>query len=177
MDVNPHCLLLREESRIWRKKAAFLDKAEREFLTQKVKLKHLNNSDRNIGFFHSLVKRNQSRNTISFLCRDDGTQSFDQEIIVADFVTYYTNLFGVKKTTTQIDPKIVYSGLKLNEEQRMNLIKIISAEEIKAALFSIGNDKAPGHDGYTSAFFKASWDSTSPDLIEVVRNSLLPGNY
>lgn len=37
------------------------------------------------------------------------------------------------------------------------MIKPISDSEIKDAIFSMGDDKAPGLDGYSAAFFKANW--------------------
>ncbi|GJY66523.1 hypothetical protein Tco_0468761 [Tanacetum coccineum] len=35
----------------------------------------------------------------------------------------------------------------------INMVKPVSDEEIKAAMFSIGDDCAPGPDGFSSAFF------------------------
>ncbi|XP_074296341.1 uncharacterized protein LOC141626407 [Silene latifolia] len=43
-----------------------------------------------------------------------------------------------------------------NEDDIAALIKPIDMEEIKAVVFSIGSDKSPGPDGFSSAFFKAS---------------------
>lgn len=39
---------------------------------------------------------------------------------------------------------------------------------IKEALFHIGNDKAPGPDGYISTFFKEKWDLVKTDFLDVV---------
>jgi len=39
---------------------------------------------------------------------------------------------------------------------------------IKEALFNIGNDKAPGLDGYSSLFFKKSWDIVGADFCAAV---------
>uniref|UniRef100_A0A803N4X4 Reverse transcriptase domain-containing protein n=1 Tax=Chenopodium quinoa TaxID=63459 RepID=A0A803N4X4_CHEQI len=40
--------------------------------------------------------------------------------------------------------------------------------DVKDALWSIEDDKAPGPDGFSSKFFKASWDIVKNDLCEVV---------
>ena len=59
-------------------------------------------------------------------------------------------------------------GNLLEAEHANDLIRAVTDEEIKSALFSIGEDKAPGPDGFTSCFFKTSlavifveqlWDS------------------
>ncbi|GJR56913.1 aspartic peptidase [Tanacetum coccineum] len=42
--------------------------------------------------------------------------------------------------------------------------------EIKSAMFSIGDDRAPGPDGFTSAFFKKSWDIMGDDICKAVRD-------
>lgn len=57
------------------------------------------------------------------------------------------------------------------------LIEPINDSAIKDALFQIGDDKAPGPDGYTTTFFKRNWDLIKNDFLAVVheffRNSRL----
>ncbi|GJS26094.1 hypothetical protein Tco_0486714 [Tanacetum coccineum] len=45
-----------------------------------------------------------------------------------------------------------------------NMVRPVSDEEIKVAMFSIGDDRAPGSDGYSSAFFKKGWDIVGGDV-------------
>lgn len=66
-------------------------------------------------------------------------------------------------------------GPKLDETNRSELIKPVTSEKIKAALHSINNDKAPGPDSYTSAFFKATWDKTGSDIIATVQEFFRSG--
>lgn len=40
--------------------------------------------------------------------------------------------------------------------------------EIKEALFSFGDDKAPGPDGFSAAFFKSCWDIVGRSVCEAV---------
>lgn len=42
-------------------------------------------------------------------------------------------------------------------------------EEIKGDLFFIPNDKAPGPDWYSAQFFKSTWNTVGPLLVEAVR--------
>ncbi|XP_071699645.1 uncharacterized protein [Rutidosis leptorrhynchoides] len=46
----------------------------------------------------------------------------------------------------------------------------IHKKEIKSAIFSIGNNKSPGLDGYTSCFFKESWDIVSCNIVKAVKD-------
>nr|GFB45518.1 hypothetical protein [Tanacetum cinerariifolium] len=43
-------------------------------------------------------------------------------------------------------------------------------EEVKRAMFDIGDDKSPGLDGYSSLFFKESWDTAGEDVCRAVRD-------
>nr|GEU75147.1 hypothetical protein [Tanacetum cinerariifolium] len=51
-----------------------------------------------------------------------------------------------------------------------NMVREVTIEEIKAAMFAIGDDKSPGPDGYTSAFFKKGWSIVGPDVCNAVRD-------
>ena len=52
----------------------------------------------------------------------------------------------------------------------------ISHEEIKKALFSIDDYKAPGPDGFSSFFFKAAWSIVGSDIINAVLSFFKSGS-
>ena len=51
----------------------------------------------------------------------------------------------------------------------------VSIAEIKVALWSIGDDKSPGPDGFSAKFFKASWDITGAELCAAVKEFFTNG--
>lgn len=55
------------------------------------------------------------------------------------------------------------------EEDREMLQKGVSAEEVRKVIFSMASEKSPGPDGYTSEFFKATWDIIGPDFVVPVQ--------
>ncbi|XP_026430513.1 uncharacterized protein LOC113327548 [Papaver somniferum] len=59
---------------------------------------------------------------------------------------------------------------RISSNRCMELMRPPSNEEIHKALLSIGSEKAPGPDGYTSKFFKEYWDLTNPQIFELVHN-------
>nr|GEX36847.1 hypothetical protein [Tanacetum cinerariifolium] len=66
-----------------------------------------------------------------------------------------------------------FNEAKLDEEHFLKQkakIECISNEEIKSAMFDIEDDRAPGPDGYTSTFFKKSWDLVENDICIAVRD-------
>ncbi|GFY93866.1 hypothetical protein Acr_09g0003120 [Actinidia rufa] len=58
---------------------------------------------------------------------------------------------------------------------KLPLIRPVSDEDIKAALFDIGDDKAPGPYGFSSCFFKKSWSITGPDVCAAVKEFFVSG--
>ncbi|KAL0462809.1 UNVERIFIED_CONTAM: hypothetical protein Slati_0168500 [Sesamum latifolium] len=45
----------------------------------------------------------------------------------------------------------------VSEDEGADLIRLVLRSEVKAAVFDIVEDKAPGLDGYSAAFYKAAW--------------------
>ncbi|XP_022031917.1 uncharacterized protein LOC110932977 [Helianthus annuus] len=77
-----------------------------------------------------------------------------------------------------------HSSLKSrNHRSRINVIKdssgmiyegedvqlaLVTADEVRKAMFSIGIDKTPGPDGYSSAFFKGAWSVIDEDVSNAI---------
>nr|GFB91334.1 putative RNA-directed DNA polymerase, eukaryota, reverse transcriptase zinc-binding domain protein [Tanacetum cinerariifolium] len=55
------------------------------------------------------------------------------------------------------------------------MVHDISDQEVKEAMFSMGNDKSSGPDGFTAAFFKGAWDIVANDVTNVVREFFING--
>ncbi|GFZ21585.1 hypothetical protein Acr_29g0007470 [Actinidia rufa] len=137
-----------------RSKALKLAEAELSFCSQLAQAKYLKNSAKGTKFFHNLIKSNRAKNFIASITLEDGSRSTSNNQVSNAFVQYYMGLLGTKEDCIKLDSDIVLKGNILEAEQVSNLIKAVSEEEIKSALFSIGEDKAPGPDGYTSCFYK-----------------------
>ena len=56
----------------------------------------------------------------------------------------------------------------LPAEDASNIGRLVSYDEIMTAMFSIGNDKAPGTNGYSSYFFKSAWSIVGGDVKDAV---------
>lgn len=46
----------------------------------------------------------------------------------------------------------------------------VTREEIKATLFSLNGNKAPGSDGFTTQFFKDSWEIIGDSVLSAIEH-------
>lgn len=141
---------------------------EEAFYKQKSRIQWLHLGDRNTAFFHRSMKHRLIRNRIQSLSTDDGHLITDYGEIHQHAVHYYENLLrddsqGIPLHEVQEDYQ-----KRLIEEDKANMTLQVTAEEIKAALFSIPDGKSPGPDGYISCFFKKSWSIVGQDFISAV---------
>ena len=65
-----------------------------------------------------------------------------------------------------INMDIISEGPILNDQHKNTLNLHFSLDEIRAAMWSIPKDKAPGLDEYNSGFFKAMWDVVGVDIVQ-----------
>lgn len=152
-----------------RKSAMNLNEAERHFYWQKAKCKFLLNSDRCTKFFHAFVKRNAKRNFIASVRKDDGSFTDSLQQVANEFVSYYKKLFGFRVSCVLLDHSILRSGNDISSGQAASIIRSVSHQEIKKTFFSIGDDKDPGPDGFSSGFFKKCWHTVGDQCSKAVK--------
>ncbi|KAK4348291.1 hypothetical protein RND71_034630 [Anisodus tanguticus] len=165
--------LLRVEN--LRHNSVLLCEAEICFLRQLAKCEHLKNSDRCTKFFHGMVKRNSKRNHIAAITKQDGSLTTSNDQVVTEFLEYYEGLLGTRDPCQPIDMGIIHSGNRLTPEQGEELTRSATDSEIKAAVFDIGDDKAPGPDGFSAGFYKKSWDIIGGDFCDAVKEFFSSG--
>ncbi|KAL4581753.1 hypothetical protein LXL04_006281 [Taraxacum kok-saghyz] len=147
---------------------------EESLFRQKAKLNWLKDGDRNTKYYHKVIKEKQNRNRLKSIT--------DGEWIVhgADKVTevaldYFSDFLGKSRDMEPISsPNDLFTNTLSTDEANW-MIRPVNDEEIKQALFDIGNDKAPGPDGYTSTFFKKSWHIVGKDVCLAVKEFFLNG--
>ena len=61
-------------------------------------------------------------------------------------------------------------GFTWSPQHKESLNRRITQEEIKNAIFSINDSKAPSPDGFTSLFFKKAWSIVGSDVTEAVES-------
>lgn len=132
--------------------------AESSLAKQQAKVNWLQMGDRNTTFYHAKIKQKRARNQELSICNQDGERVTDVKDMQEIFLNFYPGMLGKSPENLSI-PKLSYmqNGPILSAEHQRILSAPILPNEIKDALFSIGDEKAPGPDGFSADFFKATW--------------------
>nr|GEW13176.1 hypothetical protein [Tanacetum cinerariifolium] len=149
MDSDPFNSELRDEDAVYVQ--AFNEDLlmEERFLRQKAKIDWLREGDANSAYFHKSVKSRVSRSRIDVVTKNDGVV-FENERVADAFV-------------------------KLDEETAHDMFRMVSDQEVKETMFSMGHDKSPGTDGFTAAFFKEAWDIVATYITQAIWEFFING--
>ncbi|KAL7586020.1 hypothetical protein Lser_V15G46368 [Lactuca serriola] len=144
------------------------------FLKQKAKIQWLKDGDNNSKFFHKMVKGRVHKSRIEAIMNNDG-EWLEGEEIYKEFVEYFKNFLGNEVPCGEIvQPNTLFSK-KLDLIEAAEMIKIVTNNEIKEALFDIDDDKSPGPDGFSAKFFKSLWPVIGEDFCAAVKEFFANG--
>ncbi|XP_026399125.1 uncharacterized protein LOC113294975 [Papaver somniferum] len=107
-------------------------------LKQKARNKWLMEGASNNSFFHTNIHTRRSSNMISELVDDNGNVLTDCDQIKDFAVSFFE------------------ANILADDSQRMDAIPTF--EEIKAVVFDLGADSAPGPDGFSGCFYRHCWE-------------------
>ncbi|XP_062109857.1 uncharacterized protein LOC133821725 [Humulus lupulus] len=147
------------------------------FLKQKAKINWLKEGDDNTSLFHQSLKQRRSTNTV-FAVQDMHGQWVDTKDGVSKaFLSFYQKLLGSRlHNRRKVSQSIVNLGPLVSSEQQQQLLLDFTYEDVKRAIFSIPNHKAPGPDGYGSGFYKTNWEIVGEEVSRVVISFLHSGH-
>ncbi|GJU37563.1 RNA-directed DNA polymerase, eukaryota, reverse transcriptase zinc-binding domain protein [Tanacetum coccineum] len=168
LDKDPSNVVLREEEMVYYNayREAALD--EEKLLKQKTKIEWLRDGDFNSSYFHSVVKGRTSRNRTEMVF-DDSQNAHYGDNVTNMFVSRFEKFLGTQDVVYEVEDADSLFTKRLDADKAMELIKDVTNEEIKEAIFSIEDNKASGPDGYSSKFFKAAWMVIGNDVCAAIK--------
>nr|GFC11832.1 RNA-directed DNA polymerase, eukaryota, reverse transcriptase zinc-binding domain protein [Tanacetum cinerariifolium] len=75
-----------------------------------------------------------------------------------NFVSHFQKFLGSSFPVKNIENRDLTVNTKISMEEAKFMVRKIKDDKIKAAMFDINDNKAPGPNGYTSKFFKKAWN-------------------
>ncbi|GKD56853.1 RNA-directed DNA polymerase, eukaryota, reverse transcriptase zinc-binding domain protein [Tanacetum coccineum] len=160
---NPHNCLIKERAvqALNDYNEAMID--EEKLLAQKTRINWLNEGDKNSACFYKVIKGRRSRNRVD-VNYDEKGDGYEKEEVPTQFVKHFQQFLGNNsEVSTLKDCEGLFSTM-LNQEEAEDMIREVSNNEIKEAMFDIGDNRAPGPDRYSSLFFKKAWSTVGSDV-------------
>ncbi|GKD19602.1 RNA-directed DNA polymerase, eukaryota, partial [Tanacetum coccineum] len=132
---------------------------------QKAKIKWVADGDENTKFFHGMINKKRSQMSIRGIMVN-GTWIDNPVNVKYEFLDHFRRRFDKpSENRAMIDicfPKV------LSIEQRDDLERMVTKEEVKQAVWDCGCDKSPGPDGFSFSFFRHFWSTIEKDMFEAV---------
>ncbi len=150
-DLTPELLAKREELR--GKLNKVLDDEELIWKAR-AKQRWLLEGDENNKFFHAFANGRKRSNLIGVI-EDDGSVFNSEDDKKSYFARKFKELFSPScfGTSDVGDWSALFQSRRLSDGDREFLSVPLSLEEIKAAIFQLGGNKAPGPDGFPIRFY------------------------
>ncbi|KAL9679475.1 hypothetical protein QQ045_017337 [Rhodiola kirilowii] len=163
--------MMEKERKILEELAMWLAREE-TLWRQRSRILWMNHGDKNTKFFHARASQRRKRNMIDKLQDNQGIIHEEQSKILGIVTSYFNNMFqsSISGSNRGIDAQIGCIGQVVSEEMNSWLLRYISEEEIRAAIFSMGPLQAPRVDGFPAIFYQKHWDSIKDNVIKEVKD-------
>ena len=137
---------------------------ERTRKRQASRITYLKEGDANTKFFHIRVNSRRRKNNIHRLRKNDGWVSSHEDKASLIF-EHFSHAMGPPHTRT-LD--LDWGAINPSVGNLEDLALPFSIDEIEHAIEEMSHDKAPGPDGFTSAFFSSCWNIIKDDLMQLM---------
>jgi hypothetical protein len=120
---------------------------------QRSRANWLKHGDHNTNFSHNYVSTRRKKNFIKKLKNDQNEWTEGTDQLKPLIFHYFSNLF--LSEVNELDPAMMEKILpRVTDLMNEKLLAPFSPEDVKKAIFSIGDFKAPGPDGLHAVFYK-----------------------
>ena len=132
---------------------------------QRAKVKHLLECDANTKYYH-LLANGRHRKTRIFQLEDENNIITGDAQLKEHITSYYKNLFGPSTNShIMLDESQTDDIPQVSQLENEYLTDTFSQEEVRAAIFQMEHNKAPGPDGFPLEFYQVFWNLIKDDLM------------
>ncbi|GKC22183.1 hypothetical protein Tco_1024333, partial [Tanacetum coccineum] len=125
---------------------------EERLLMQKAKVEWLKLGDANTTYFHKVVKSQATRNRIDSITTANGDCVNGDQVPLA-FINHYTEFLGQEGVTSNFNSTDLFCN-RLSSDAVIHMVRNVNDKEIRDSIFFIGDNKAPGSNGYSVVFLR-----------------------
>lgn len=147
----------------------FLRQIEECYFKQKSRINWLLEGDLNTTYFHMVCQARASFNAIRSFLLQTGVIITDPLQMSAHAVAHFKEVLGPDRlpqlSSTALDWFHSLTPFSCTQQQIDMIFLMPTHEDITKLMFSLNPNKAPGPDGLSSAFFKASWSIVGTECI------------
>ena len=174
---NPSVSAMEEETEVydrWERVTCL----EEKFLKQKSKLHWLDVGDKNNKTFQRAVTLREAHNSIREIQKPDGSVTKKKEEIKEEAELFFREFFQLVPHDYEeisISDLQEFLSYRCSEDEKTEMTRSVTEEEIKRVLFAMPKDKSRGPDGYTAEFYKSTWDIIGKEFILAVQSFFVKG--
>lgn len=163
------------EEKLLHDKWNFLRLIEESYFRQKSRINWLQEGDLNTTYFHQVCQARACFNAIRSFLLDLGVAITDPMEMSIHAVGHFKSVLGpefLPPATLRSYPAW-FSGLcrfSCSLQQQTAMLALPTSDEITKRFFKLNPNKAPGPDGLTSGFYKASWSFIGDEVINSIHH-------
>ncbi len=132
------------------------------------RLRWVEEGEKSTKYFFNLEKRNYNSKSLVRLKGPNNDIISDQKEILKEEKRFYEKLLLSEIIDADDDTFFQVDAPKLSENEKNELSKAISEQEISKAIRDCPNNKAPGADGFPIEFYKMFWPQLKHILVKLV---------
>ncbi|KAL2252949.1 UNVERIFIED_CONTAM: putative mitochondrial protein [Sesamum indicum] len=146
------------------------EKLEQIMLQQRAKIQWMKGGDQCSRIFFRKIARRRATRRILQITDAQGVTHTDPDAVTHEFISYYQTLLGGERRQQMMDFGYLRPWARhiLTEEEVDHLIANFTADDVKNAVFDIGEDKAQGPNSFSSGFFKVAWHVVGQEVTRAV---------
>ncbi|XP_074288328.1 uncharacterized protein LOC141613486 [Silene latifolia] len=120
-----------------------LKAAELSILSQRAKIKHIQEADSSSKYFFARISARKHQQQVGAIKDKSGPLHLEPDQINKAFQDYYINLLGHESLVQRLDDDFLVEGATISPSESSDLDASISLKEIKDAIFSMDSNSSP----------------------------------